>query len=74
MKRVLLLFSLLLIVTAMGCAPKTSYMSPAPLPATPLEESQSAIVFFRPDLLGAAVQAPVVEAKESHVEFIGILS
>jgi hypothetical protein len=75
MKKTVLLLLVLIACCLPACVSK--HMQPAPPPATAssLTENQSAVVFFRPSILGSAIQAPIVEAIENNdVAFVGILS
>jgi hypothetical protein len=39
-----------------------------------LSQNESAIVFLRPTILGAAIQAPIVEFIDNNLKFVAIVS
>ena len=74
MRKVCLAMIAVVCLFATGCASKLMQpvaVSPA---AGSLSNEQAAIVFYRPSFLGGGVQAPVVEAVNNDIQFVGIVS
>lgn len=61
-----------------ACAKTSKLMQPSDTenitPQTVLENDQAAIIFYRPDLMGMSVQAPVAEILENNISHVGIVS
>ncbi len=59
---------------ASGCTSKLMQPLEAPPVRGALQSDQAAIVFFRPSSFGGAVQAPVIEAADTGIQYVGIVS
>jgi hypothetical protein len=72
MKRFGILFAFVLLLG--GCASVHMQEAAPEASEATLSENQSVVVFFRDSILGAAIQAPVVEVTDAGVKFVGIVS
>lgn len=74
MKKRLLSLLLAFCFVFTGCASK--HMQPVSVTPTmaQLSENQSAVIFFRDTSFGGAIQAPIAEASQNDLLFVGIVS
>jgi len=63
-----------LVMAVSGCASKHMDVATIGPNDVVLAKNQAAVVFFRDTILGAAIQAPVVEIVDKDVAFVGIVS
>ena len=59
---------------ASGCTSKLMQPAATPSVTGAVQSDQAAIVFFRPSLFGGGIQAPVIEATETDILYVGIVS
>ena len=68
------LMMVVLVAMVAGCASKHMEVTTIGQSESSLSDNQTAIVFFRDTSFGGGIQAPVVESKDSDIEFVSIIS
>ena len=73
-KAMLILTAVACCAALAGCASKHMEVTAIGQNEGILADNQTAIVFFRDTSLGGGIQAPIVEAKDTSIEFVSIIS
>ena len=72
--RKLMLFLAVWVMAMTGCASKHMDVAVIQQNEGALAKNQAAIIFFRDTILGAAIQAPIIESLDKDISFVGIVS